>query len=93
MIEASQFLPRLGGMACLAAQRRTVFARLLHLVRELPVMRIFMTTGASQVVPVVLRHGLGFECFRWFVAFGAGNRNVASSEGESSIFVAGKGKG
>jgi len=87
VIELGQLLPRFCGMACLASAWTACSLCLLHALIELPIVRISMATGATQIRPVIDRGG-GPEIGRLFVAIGTGNRNVLAGQKEVRLFMA-----
>ena len=89
VIEGRQLFPRFGGVAGLAACRRTVGTLLLHALFELALVRIGVTAGTVQVFPVIDRRRLGLEFRRLFVAIRAGSRHVTSGENEARLLVLG----
>src|SRR5450631_3190240 len=88
MVKTRKVIPRRGGMARLAFHRLSVQPRLLHQFREASLVRIGVTTGASEIWPVVARHRLGFGIARRLVAIAARNRNVTSAQPEWRFIVA-----
>ncbi len=87
VIELGQLLPRFCGMACLASAWTACSLCLLHALIELPIVRISMATGATQIRPVIDR-GWGPEIGRLFVAIGARHRNVLARQKETRLFMA-----
>ena len=79
VVEAREIFPVLGGMTGLAANRRTVRTWGLHVLGELALVRIFVAGLAGQLLPVVEhnRLGLGVRMFRFLMAVGAGNGDMA----------------
>ena len=63
-----------------------------HTVIELAFMRIIMTAGAGQIIPVILRHRLGLQRISSLVTFAAGNREVAISQNKAGLLMLRKGK-
>lgn len=78
VIELRQLLPRLGGMACLAAAGAAVSLRFPHPLIELTAVGIGVATRAPQVGPVV-RDGGRLEFCRLLVAVRAWHGNVLPS--------------
>lgn len=74
-------------MAGLASHDRTIRARLLHALFELTFVRISVTAGATQTLPVIDDRRLRLKVRRLFVAFGARSCNVPSGQHEARLFV------
>ncbi|MFZ0198575.1 MAG: hypothetical protein WB523_20080 [Candidatus Sulfotelmatobacter sp.] len=87
MIVGGKISPSLGGMADLTHGRGSTRPRSLHESVKLPLMRICVTTLASQALPVVLRSWLRFEIRRLLVTVGAWNRHVTSAQTKRSFVV------
>lgn len=87
MVKTREVIPRLGGMAGLAFHGFSIQSCLLHELLEAALVRIRMTTGASEVWPVVARCGLGFGIRQRLMAIAACNRNVTSAQPEWCFIV------
>src|SRR5579864_3828444 len=79
-------------MAGLASGGRTIGAHLPHALFELAFVRISVTAGATQILPVINERGLRLELRRLFVAFSARGCDVASGQREAGLFVFGQGE-
>ena len=79
VIELGQLLPRFCGMARLASAWTACSLCLLHALIELPIVRIGVATGATQIRPVIDRGG-GPQIGGLFVTIGARHRNVLAGE-------------
>jgi len=93
MIEGGEFLPRLAAMAGLATGWSFVGAEVLHALLELAFMRIVVTTGAVEALPVIENRGFGLELGGFLVAFGARHRDVAAGQHKPSLLMLGQGEG
>ena len=82
MIEAREFLPRLGRVTGLASRGRAVGARQLHALFELALVRIRVATGAIQIFPVINDEWLRLKFGRFFVAIGARHSDVSTGQDE-----------
>lgn len=92
MIESGEFLPGLGAMAGLATGGSFVGTELCHALVELALMRIIVTTGAVEALPVIDSCRLGLELGGFLVAFGARYGHVAASQHKSSLLMLGQGE-
>ena len=87
MIELIQFPPRFGGVACLATHGFAVFPNLRHPLLELPVMYIFVATGAGKIVEVIRSLCFWLVLVRELVAITARHSNVPTSQFEFCLLV------
>lgn len=86
VIELSQFLPRLRGMAGLASAWPTRCLCLLHALIELPLVGISVATGATQIRPVIDRRGR-LQIGGRFVAISTRHRDVLAGQEEARPFM------
>lgn len=86
VVEARKLFPRLRGMTGFASRHGTIGPRLLHAISKLTFMRIAVATGAVEVAPVIHRR-FRLELCRFFVAVGAGYRDVAAGQNEAGLLV------
>ena len=93
MIEVCQLFPRLGGVACLAAEGGSIGCWLEHGLAELTLVDIFVTTGTSQVFPVINNVGLGLEVGRFLVAIGASYGDMPARQHKTGLLMFGEGEG
>lgn len=87
MIELRQLPPGLGGVAGFTAPNLAAGSRLTHAVVELTMVRIFVTTCAAKVRPVINHCRFRLELGRLLVALGAGHGDVPSGQGKAGLFV------
>ena len=89
VIKDDKVFPVLAGMASLAAKRRSVRARLLHALGELPLVRVFVAGFAIQCLPVIEHHRLRhrIRMFRLFMAIRTGNRNMSARQNKPRFLV------
>src|SRR5246127_1852569 len=93
MIESGEFPPRLGAMASLATGGSFVGAELRHALVELAFVRIVVTTGAVEALPVIDDRWLRLELGGFLVALGARYCDVAASQSKSGFLMLGQGEG
>ena len=74
-------------MASLAATRASRGLRLLHALIELPIVRIGVTTGATQIRPVI-NSRWRLEIGGRFVAISTRHRDVLARQKKARVFVA-----
>ena len=74
-------------MAGFAASSGTICAGSLHAIFELFLVRVGVTTGTGQFIPVICNR-LWFEAVALFVAVAARDCHVAARKDESRLFVA-----
>ncbi len=88
MIELIEFLPCLGGMASLAPAGLSV-DHTLHAFAELPLMRVFVTGRAGQVLKMIERRSLGLGgCIgRDLMTLEAGHRQMGSGQQKPRLFM------
>ena len=87
MVKTREVIPRRGGMAGLAFHGFSIQPGFLHERLEAPLVRIRVTTGASEIWPAVAS-GSRFGIARRLVAIAARNRNVTSAQPEWRFIVA-----
>lgn len=73
-------------MAGLAPGGGSVAPRLLHALFEFPMMRISMTTGACQVLPVI-HSGCRLQFLRFLVALCTRHRSMSAGKHEPGLLV------
>ena len=93
MIESGEFPPRLGAMASLATGGSFVGAELRHALVELAFVRIVVTTGAVEALPVIDDRWFRLELGGFLVALGARYCDVAASQSKSGFLMLGQGEG
>jgi len=91
MVEAREFLPRLGRVASFASADRSIGADLLHAFVKLPLVRILVAGRARQIFPVIEDHRLrrSFSVRLLFVAVATGDSNVAAGQDKVRLLVPG----
>lgn len=80
VVKDCQIIPGFCGVAGRTPRRFPVFARLAHPLVELAVVRIFVATGANQILPMVLRGRFWLEGVCLLVAIGARDRDMAAGQ-------------
>lgn len=86
VIKLGELFPRLGGVARLAPARVGCRFCLLHALIELPIVRIGVTTGATQICPVINSCGR-LQFGGLLVAIRTRHRNVLASQEEARFSV------
>ena len=88
MVKAVEFFPVCRRVAGFASCHRAVRALRLHLLPELPSVRILVTCRAGTVVEKVF-HGCCRTNGNWLVAIHAEDRSVPAGKGKARLFVPG----
>lgn len=88
MVKPREVIPRRGGMAGLAFHGLSIQPGFLHERLEASLVRIRVTTGASEIWPVVASGRFRFGIARRLVAIAARNRNVTSAQPKRGFIVA-----
>jgi len=90
VIELCKIFPIFSRVASLATQSLAGRPCLQHPILKLPTMYIRVTTGTTQLIPVIRRLLLGQRRIAQLVAIAAGRRQVSADQLEADLFVSGQ---